>query len=111
MLDTLKLMQELEKAQPKLFKDSSEEYSSAKELINWLFQNPDALAFLKKSTSPYLIPQWEGELNKTTLIEPHINQYQVVAADGSQIYPDKHQGVSCYLINSGVIHFLYGETP
>ena len=37
----------------------------------------------------------------------------VIAADGSQIFPDRHEVASCYLINIGsvAIHYGSGERP
>lgn len=38
---------------------------------------------------------------------PHV----VVAADGSQIYPDSHEIADCYLLNISGIALRYGDTP
>lgn len=35
--------------------------------------------------------------------------YQVIATDGSQIYPDRHAGALYYLINIGGIHLRHGS--
>ena len=59
--------------------------------------------------SPYPVPLWQGPLEAVYSEEPQKHPYGVVATDGSQIYPDKHQGVSCYLINTGVVEFVYGQ--
>src|SRR5439155_8963138 len=34
--------------------------------------------------------------------------YLVFAVDGSQIYPDRHQGLSCFVINIGSVVLSYG---
>jgi len=41
------------------------------------------------------------------------DQISVLAADGSQIYPDRHEVVPCYLVHIGrvVIHYGTGERP
>jgi hypothetical protein len=36
--------------------------------------------------------------------------YSVLSVDGSQIYPDRHQGVACCLINIGSVQFSYTHT-
>ena len=110
MLDKQKVMQELERSIPPLLKESSDEYSTVRTLFTWLQQHPDAVELLKKTGTPYTIPSWEGLLDAVVPIAPHEHPYVVLAVDGSQIYPDKHQGVSCYLVNSGVVHFVYGTT-
>ncbi|MEK7214190.1 MAG: DNA double-strand break repair nuclease NurA [Chloroflexota bacterium] len=37
--------------------------------------------------------------------------YRVIATDGSQIEPDRHAPVACFLINTGVVELEYGEHP
>ena len=37
--------------------------------------------------------------------------YSVTGIDGSQIYPDKHQGTTCYLLNIGTVQLFYGGAP
>jgi NurA-like 5'-3' nuclease len=39
-----------------------------------------------------------------------IHRYSVCGIDGSQIYPDRHEGFSEYLINIGTAHFTYSES-
>lgn len=40
-----------------------------------------------------------------------ISFYQVLAIDGSQVYPDRHVAeLSCYLLNIGGCYFSYGKT-
>jgi hypothetical protein len=41
-------------------------------------------------------------------IEP-ITDYRVVAADGSQIMPDRHEHLSCFLVNVGVVDISYPD--
>src|SRR5579872_2127993 len=40
-----------------------------------------------------------------------ITEYAILAVDGSQIYPDRHQAVRCFLINIGSIFIRYGSAP
>ncbi len=39
----------------------------------------------------------------------NIQSYFVCSIDGSQIYPDRHQGIPCYLLNTGIVQFFYGK--
>ncbi len=65
---------------------------------------------LHSSACPYPMPSWEGSLDQVVEIKGREHPYGVVATDGSQIYPDKHQGVPCYVLNTGIAQFAYGET-
>ena len=38
-----------------------------------------------------------------------IQEYNILAADGSQIYPDRHEGVDAFLINIGLTDFNYNN--
>lgn len=109
MLDKQKVMYELERSIPTLFKESADEHAVAYALFTWLRQHPEMIEQLKKISVPYPVPSWQGNLDEITAVVPHEHPYAVLAADGSQIYPDKHQGVSCYLVNTGIVHFVYGD--
>ena len=43
-------------------------------------------------------------------VSSKIDEYFVCSIDGSQIYPDRHQGISCYLLNTGCVQFYYGNS-
>ena len=109
MLDKQKVMQELLKTVPGFFKETANELSSARQIFTWLQNNPSVHDKLQALESPIIIPSWQGRFDIVTTITPHEYPYAVIAVDGSQIYPDRHQGMSCYLLNSGVAHFLYNE--
>jgi hypothetical protein len=36
-----------------------------------------------------------------------IDPYRVVASDGSQVFPDRHEGAGCYLVNVGLVDIDY----
>ncbi len=108
MLDTLKIIQQLEESLPKLFSEMQDEQSSMKLLFSWLQEHPEALEILKDSAFP--MPSWEGTLDQVFEVKRREHPYGVVATDGSQIYPDKHQGVPCYVLNTGIAQFRYGTT-
>lgn len=42
---------------------------------------------------------------------PRPADYAVAAADGSQIFPDRHEVALCYLINVGTVFIRYGSRP
>jgi hypothetical protein len=109
MLDLVKVMRELERVMPTLYTESSNERELARTLFYALLERPELLEQLKESQSPYPVPLWQGALDEHMPVEAHPHPYAVLAVDGSQIYPDKHQGMQCYLINSGIVHFTYGQ--
>ena len=109
MLDLVKVIRELERAMPTLYTESTNEREAARTLFYALLEHPQLLEQLKEKQSPYPVPLWKGTLDEHALVEPHPHPYGVLAVDGSQIYPDKHQGMQCYLINSGIVHFTYGQ--
>lgn len=107
MLDTLKIIQELERAIPDLFTEIADEQLLSKKLFTWLQEHPEAVEELKGIQKPYSVPQWTGALDATSVVQQQAHPYAVIATDGSQIYPDKHQGVPCYVLNSGTAQFVY----
>lgn len=111
MLDPLKIMQEIKRALPDLYAELSDEHIRATQLFSWLRSHPDIVEQLKVLPGPQPVPLWEGPLDAVVPVVQQAYPYSVVATDGSQIYPDKHQGVPCYVLNSGTVHFVYGVGP
>lgn len=109
MLDPVKVMKELERVMPEVYKESTDERDAARRMLHALLENQELLERCRQPHSPYAVPLWQGPLDAQIAVSPHGHPYAVAAVDGSQIYPDKHQGMQCYLINSGMVHFVYGE--
>lgn len=110
MLDKIKCLQELELHIPRFYKEANQELHTAQKLFSWLLQNPELLHSLKDLDTPCSVPTWEGALDQVAPVVPYDKPYAVVAADGSQVYPDRHRSIPCYLLNSGIVHFQYGTT-
>lgn len=53
-----------------------------------------------------LLPRWQQL--KLHAVTSFTQDYTVYAIDGSQIYPDRHAGLSCYVINIGCVALSYG---
>ena len=109
MLHRTKLIRELAGASHKLFINYSQEHEEAIEVFKQCIQDPELAHLVAQHPSLELV-SWSGIFFKTYFINHHIGPYQVVAVDGSQLYPDKHQGTHCYLVNIGTILFRY-ELP
>lgn len=109
MLDRTKLVAALHQVSNKLFIDNALEYEIA--LASWLrlCQDPVLLAKLAQADSPWPLPMCVGSLDAVSSISPFMDDYQVLAVDGSQIYPDRHQGTGCFLINIGSVHLSYSR--
>lgn len=46
-------------------------------------------------------------MKSTQEIRKEIKKYTAISVDGSQIYPDRHQGTGCFLINIGSVTLSY----
>lgn len=55
------------------------------------------------------LSHWIGELSSTIEIKPFDNgsEYEIIGVDGSQIYPDRHYAISCFLVNIGTVFLKY----
>ena len=109
MLDRSKLMRELENVSARLFIDLSGEFDSARAVWQSITDNQAFLAAVSEANFHLPLPLWQGKLGSTIPVDPHrIATSTLVAVDGSQIYPDRHQGSSCFLINIGSVVLSYG---
>ena len=108
MLDRIKLLRELHTASHKLFLDLQDEYQSAQHAWDLMCQDP---LFLPKvqAHNTLSLATWCGPVDASYAVNSYAGPHHVLAVDGSQIYPDKHQGTSCFLINIGSILLSYGE--
>jgi len=109
MLDTLKLLAELDKVIPKALSTVSAERLHLEQIVEKLRAHPELVEEVKQYSKPHVMPRWEGRFDDCIKVNPQPHPYAVVATDGSQIYPDKHQGIECYVINSGTVEFIYGS--
>ncbi len=109
MLDKALLMYEISKTEKNMFLDFRKEQDLALELWHTITQDQ---LFLEKiinfENPPWSLPYWKNHIDETFSIPNAPKKYGIIAVDGSQIYPDKHQGTSCFLINSGIAAIWYG---
>ncbi len=108
MLDRVKVMREFAGVSGSLFLDLSAEHQQAWQSFQACAADEQFLDKVRAQSAQGL-PFWIGNLLDTHSISPYLNPYQIVSVDGSQIYPDKHQGTCCFLINIGTVIFRYGK--
>jgi hypothetical protein len=110
MLDHTKVIKKLYACAQDLFVD----YSYERELMRmvWNVIAYDTMLYNKIiscGSNDHTISSWQGKLAEVISVEGASKNYTAIAVDGSQIYPDKHQGTSCFLINMGLVIFSYGS--
>lgn len=103
-------MKELHLVSDTLFVDFSHEYTLARKLWDAICTDPTfAYKVRTVQQNKWHVPTWYGLLGTSYLVEKKIDDYSVLSVDGSQIYPDKHQGTSAFLINIGTVELHYGK--
>ena len=108
MLDHAKVLQALDGIKEDLFADTSQEISIARASFERILADPLFQEKAAAISSPWVIPSWQGAIDQSFPVLPLNEPYQVISVDGSQVYPDRHQGTACYLINIGSIYIPYG---
>lgn len=108
MLDHAKVLEALNTIKEELFTDASQEIAIARESFKRIAEDPSFQEKASAISSPWVIPSWKGTIDQSFPVTPLNEPYQVVSVDGSQVYPDRHQGTACYLVNVGSIYIPYG---
>lgn len=110
MLDRAKLYKELARVADDLFISYADEYAYARRMWDALVVDEHFAHRVHARAWLLPVPAWEVSLNTSFPVEQHVcADYEIVAVDGSQIYPDRHQGTSCYLINIGLVVMRYDQ--
>lgn len=104
MLNRPALIRQLQQIEQQLFVCRDAERKAVSSLYNDLLK--DELSLQKVSRIPEL-----PELYLAAALPPILQQrvYSVVGIDGSQIYPDRHEGISCGLIHAAAIAIEYNQ--
>ena len=103
-------MRALEQVAGSLFADNTQAYTIARETWAQIANDPTFIYKIRQVNSPWPLPSWQGRLDEAIPIKLPTLPYHVISVDGSQIYPDRHQGNSCFLINIGSVVLHYGVT-
>lgn len=107
MLDRAKLIKQLTNLEHSLFRDDSHELKIAQKIWQKICDDPTICHKVQHTPSEWLVPSWQGTLGRVLPIQK-ISAYHALSVDGSQIYPDRHQGTGCFLINLGSVAISYG---
>lgn len=108
MLDRLKLIVELQHVADTLFVDSTPSYHLAQDIWQLIIKDQTFLYKVRQvHNAPWPIPLWQDDLATIIDIEKNISSYVALSVDGSQIYPDRHNVLSCFLINTGSVVLPY----
>lgn len=84
-----------------------------REYRRWLSDWPKLAEKVARSRTSWLLPGLVGGLGGEYERPSRPQKISIAATDGSQIFPDRHEISSCFLINIGYIllHYGTGEKP
>lgn len=108
MLHRAKVLAQLQSIEQTLFHDITPVCDEAYRVWQRMCQDPLFKEQVLFFASQLSLPVWQGELADSASIVPYKQPYAVIGVDGSQIFPDRHQGSSCFLINVGTVFLRYG---
>lgn len=108
MLNHSKLFNEIAQATTTFLVDFQREQVRARNLWHAVVADRSLAAAISAGDWSYLVPSWEEALDDQELVVRQDGPYTVFAVDGSQIYPDRHQGLACYVLNIGTALLDYG---
>lgn len=109
MLNKLKLLEEINRVSEELF-CREESFDPFLRTIWSAMSKDDSFASIVATAAiTKKLPTWWGTLHDVFAIKSSPDSYEVIAIDGSQIYPDRHFPISCFLINIGSVILRYGS--
>lgn len=109
MLNRVVLLEQLQSITNDLFLDISKEFQIAHDSWQRIVADPTFVYKVRQISTPWLVPDWYEHLGAVTPVSSILGQYSVLAVDGSQVYPDRHQGTSCFLVNIGSVLLNYKQ--
>jgi len=66
---------------------------------------------VKLSKTSWLVAGISSPLNMNFPLPKRPSSYTAISSDGSQIFPDRHESLPCYLINISDVVLSYGDNP
>lgn len=107
MLNRAKLLEQVHSTQEILFADNKSELNAAFNIWQLLIANNARAKEIAVAASSWPMPTWQDNLGSANSVPEYQNIYAIIGVDGSQVYPDRHEGFDCGLINIGSIELLY----
>lgn len=108
MLDRVKLLVELAQVADKLFIDTTPSYHLAQDIWQSIINDSTFLYKVRQvDNAPWPVPLWQDNIGDVIAIDRVAYPHVVLSVDGSQIYPDRHNVLSCCLINTGSVVLPY----
>lgn len=109
MLNRTKLCAQIEQVADDIFLDTSKEREQLMLLWQMLVADPVLPYKIAGASVSWPLPSWQGAIDEIIPVAASAGNYDLFSVDGSQIYPDRHSGISCYLINVGTVALRYGH--
>lgn len=108
MLDLAKVAAAIARAESELWGDISTVHALVTSTWDTIKDDPlFAYRVAAVAYSPWALPSWHESLATIVPLVPYKESYTIISSDGSQIYPDRHTGISCGLINIGTVVIPY----
>ncbi len=82
--------------------------TALREWERWSVEWPQLADKIERSRTSWLLPHLSDSVAATFSLPALPPAFSVAATDGSQIFPDRHDISSCYLINIGYVLLHYG---
>lgn len=110
MLKHDKLAQEVSGLAEKLFLHDTPQSNLGQQAWKHLLKDEAFVERLQQARGAAGLPVWMDQLGACVAVADDLEHYDVLAVDGSQIYPDRHiAGVGCFLINCGGVLLSYSD--
>jgi len=105
MLDRNAVVRKLNDLVPNIVVNINQELKVLKDCLTWLNDNNKNVDELFKIGEVY----WADKIDQAVKLKTWEKPYHIVGVDGSQIYPDRHRGINCFLLNIGFAEFSYAD--
>jgi|YNPNPStandDraft_1061719.scaffolds.fasta_scaffold27174_2 hypothetical protein len=113
MLDVLALQQQIQRMVQEQSATQAERQEQLDRAVTELQRQgtvwPEFAKRVAESRTSWLVAGVCQQVNARIPPPPCPHPHTVLATDGSQIFPDRHEGTACYLINIGRVVLPYGQ--
>lgn len=81
---------------------------AVQEANRWTSGYPHLVSKIAGSRTSWLVAMFDSPIPQVFPLPPRPDRWLVFASDGSQIFPDRHEAMLCFLINIGSTVLPYG---